>query len=186
MTRSPIELSWTAKKDFFAPKRPNLARNWLFLSIAGSFGALLVGWLVVVARAVSHKTPIYFISNLSFLLITISCPGEVLLGAYTLDAVGGKYITLHPSPVTGGDPSFFNVKFDSIEDVRHRTALKRIHSDVTHIQTEDLKGQPWYRRECIIPAELIPRHRNKITNNSHQLLLRITSQPPFDKVLNFR
>ena len=48
------------KKGFFAQKRPNLARNWLFLSIAGSFGALLVGWLVVVARAVSRKTPIYF------------------------------------------------------------------------------------------------------------------------------
>ena len=32
-----------------------------FSSIAGSFGALLVGWLVVVARAVSGKTPIYFI-----------------------------------------------------------------------------------------------------------------------------
>ena len=29
--------------------------------LAGSFGALLVGWLVVVARAVSRKTPIYFI-----------------------------------------------------------------------------------------------------------------------------
>ena len=33
-----------------------------FLSIAGSFGALLVGWLVVVERAVSRKTPIYFIN----------------------------------------------------------------------------------------------------------------------------
>ena len=32
-----------------------------FLSIAGSFGALLVGWLVVVARAVYRKTPIYFL-----------------------------------------------------------------------------------------------------------------------------
>ena len=38
------------KKRFFAQKRSNLARNWLFLSIAGSFGALLVGWFVVVAR----------------------------------------------------------------------------------------------------------------------------------------
>ena len=82
---------------------------------------------------------------------------------------------------TGGDPSF-NVKFDSIEDVRHRTALKRIHSDVTHIQTEDLKGRSWYRRECIIPTQLTPRHRN----NSHQLLPRITSQPSFEKVLNSR
>ena len=31
-----------------------------FLSIADSFAALLVGWLVVVARAVPRKTPIYF------------------------------------------------------------------------------------------------------------------------------
>ena len=98
-------------------------------------------------------------------------------------AVGGRYTgscwgQVHCIALllwhTGGDPSF-NVKFDSIEDVRHRTALKRIHSDVTHIQTEDLKGRSWYRRECIIPPQLTPRHRNKITNNSHQLLPRITS-----------
>ena len=29
--------------------------------LVGSFGVLLVGWLVVVARAVSRKTPLYFI-----------------------------------------------------------------------------------------------------------------------------
>ena len=37
-----------------------------FLSIAGSFGALLMGWLMAGgcgARAVSRKTPIYFILN---------------------------------------------------------------------------------------------------------------------------
>ena len=45
----------------FGRKRPNLANNWHFWSFAGLFGALLVGWLVVVARAVSCKTPIYFI-----------------------------------------------------------------------------------------------------------------------------
>ena len=28
--------------------------------LAGSFGVLLVGWLVAVARAVSRKTPIFF------------------------------------------------------------------------------------------------------------------------------
>ena len=52
------------KKGFFAPKRPNLAQNWhcwsIWASHAGLFGSLLVGWLVVVARAVSRKTPIYF------------------------------------------------------------------------------------------------------------------------------
>ena len=33
--------------------------------LAGSFGALLVGWLVVVARDVSRKTPIYLINTLN-------------------------------------------------------------------------------------------------------------------------
>ena len=54
-------ISPVKKRIFFAQKQPNLAQNWLFLCIAGSFGALLVGWLVVEARAVSRKTPIYFI-----------------------------------------------------------------------------------------------------------------------------
>ena len=44
----------------FCPKTTKFGPNLAFLSIAGSFGALLVGWLVVVARAVSRKTPIYF------------------------------------------------------------------------------------------------------------------------------
>ena len=49
------------KKDFLPKNDPIWPQNWLFLSIAGSFGALLVGWLVVVALAVSRNTPIYFI-----------------------------------------------------------------------------------------------------------------------------
>ena len=60
------------KKGFFAPKRPNLAQNWHFWSIwarpcrllrspvSGSVG----GWGV---RAVSRKTPIYFIVQDNFL-----------------------------------------------------------------------------------------------------------------------
>ena len=44
----------------FCPKTTKFGPNLAFLSIAGSFGALLVGWLVVVARTVSRKTPIYF------------------------------------------------------------------------------------------------------------------------------
>ena len=53
------------KKGFFDQKRPNLARNWHFYinfgpGLASSVGALSVGWLVVVARAVSRKIPIYF------------------------------------------------------------------------------------------------------------------------------
>ena len=48
------------KKRIFCPKTTKFSPKLAFLSIAGSFGALLVGWLVVVARAVSRKTPIYF------------------------------------------------------------------------------------------------------------------------------
>ena len=44
-----------------SPKTTKFSPKLAFLSIAGSFGALLVGWLVVVARAVSRKTPIFFI-----------------------------------------------------------------------------------------------------------------------------
>ena len=50
------------KKGFFAPKRPNLARNWIYCSL---FGALLVGWLVVVARG------LYIERHLFTLLLTV-------------------------------------------------------------------------------------------------------------------
>ena len=53
-------ISAVKKKGFF-PKTTKSSLKLAFLSIAGSFGALLVGWLVVVVRAVSRKTPIYFI-----------------------------------------------------------------------------------------------------------------------------
>ena len=49
------------KKRIFCPKTTEFGPNLAFLFIAGSFGALLVGWLVVVARAKYRKTPIYFI-----------------------------------------------------------------------------------------------------------------------------
>ena len=48
------------KKDFLPKNDPIWPEIGFFLSIAGSFGALLVGWLVGVMRAVSRKTPIYF------------------------------------------------------------------------------------------------------------------------------
>ena len=48
------------KKRIFCPKTTKFSLILAFLSIAGLFGALLVGWLVVVLRAVSRKTPIYF------------------------------------------------------------------------------------------------------------------------------
>ena len=41
------------KIRFFAQKRQNLAQNmlsWAHIGLAGSFGALFVGWLVVVLR----------------------------------------------------------------------------------------------------------------------------------------
>ena len=49
------------KKRIFCPKTTKFGPNLAFPFIACSFGALLVGWLVVVARAVSRKTPFYFI-----------------------------------------------------------------------------------------------------------------------------
>ena len=52
------------KKRIFCPKTTKFSPKLAFLSIAGSFGAVLVGWLVVVARAVSRKTPIYFIKDI--------------------------------------------------------------------------------------------------------------------------
>ena len=48
------------KKGIFCPKPTKFSPKLAFLSIAGSFGALFVDGLVVVARAVSRKTPIYF------------------------------------------------------------------------------------------------------------------------------
>ena len=52
---------FSSKKKDFLPKTTKNGPKLAFLTIAGSFGALFVGWLVVVARAVSRKTPIYFI-----------------------------------------------------------------------------------------------------------------------------
>ena len=49
------------KKRIFCPKTTKFSPKLAFLSIACSFCDLLVGWLVVVARAVSRKTPIYFL-----------------------------------------------------------------------------------------------------------------------------
>ena len=56
------------KKRIFCPKMTKFSPKLAFLSIAGSFGALLVGWLVVVTWAVSRKTPSYFI-NLSIKML---------------------------------------------------------------------------------------------------------------------
>ena len=41
---------FSSKKRIFCPKTTQFGPKLAFLSIAGSFGALLLGWLVVVAR----------------------------------------------------------------------------------------------------------------------------------------
>ena len=72
------------KKRIFCPKTTKFSPKLAFLSIAGSFGALLVGWLVVVARAVARKTPTYFM-QLQFL---ISLSPQLILytqGSMTVD-----------------------------------------------------------------------------------------------------
>ena len=61
-------LIFPGKKRIFCPKMTKFSPKMAYLSIAGSFGALLVGWLVIVAQAVSRKTPIYFILFINFIL----------------------------------------------------------------------------------------------------------------------
>ena len=79
---------FSSKKRIFCSKTTKFSPKLAFLSIAGSFGALLVGWLVVVARAVSRKTPIYFIL-LNFNL-------EVGVHAYVVNAyVNGNIVESH-------------------------------------------------------------------------------------------
>ena len=59
----PKLLLTPVKLGFLAQKWPNLAQNmlsWAHIGLAGSFGALLIGGCG--ARAVSRKTPIYFIN----------------------------------------------------------------------------------------------------------------------------
>ena len=56
---------FSSKKKDFLPKNdpiwPEIGISIHFgPGLAGSVGALSVGWLVVVALAVSRKTPIYF------------------------------------------------------------------------------------------------------------------------------
>ena len=41
---------FSSKKRIFCPETTKFGPNLAFLTIAGSFGALLMGWLVVVAR----------------------------------------------------------------------------------------------------------------------------------------
>ena len=63
------------KKGLFAQKRPNLAQNWHFWSI---WARVCIWWPVggsvggCGARAVSRKTPIYFITNISWCSLLLS------------------------------------------------------------------------------------------------------------------
>ena len=58
---SPVKIRiFCSRTTQFGPKLAFLP------GLAGSFGALLVGWLEVVAQAVSCKTPIYFIIFFSY------------------------------------------------------------------------------------------------------------------------
>ena len=94
---------FSSKKKDCLPKKPKFGPNLAFPFIAGSLGALLVGWLVVVAWAVSRKTPIYFIlfsksptkfcPNLAFLCIAGSF-GGLLVGRLVVVA-RGLYLARH-------------------------------------------------------------------------------------------
>ena len=63
-----FSVMWVTKMLIYPVKIRIFCQIWPEIGIivhfgpgfAGSFGALLVSWLVVVARAVSCKTPIYF------------------------------------------------------------------------------------------------------------------------------
>ena len=70
---------FSSKKRIFCLKTTKFSPKLAFLSIADSFGALLVGWLVVVARAVSRKTPIYFIKYKSGALVMQFCVNPSVL-----------------------------------------------------------------------------------------------------------
>ena len=70
------------KKGFFAQKRPNLAQHWHFWSIWARPCRLIqcpVGGSVVGcgARAVSRKTPIYFINHYSLFIIHHPLPSSL-------------------------------------------------------------------------------------------------------------
>ena len=74
----------------FCPKTTKFGPNLAFLSIAGSFGALLVGWLVVVARAVSRATPIYFM-----VCYGACCIMEILKGIWEISNPLCSFIRHH-------------------------------------------------------------------------------------------
>ena len=82
------------KKGFFAQKRPNLAQNWHFWSIWARPCRLIqcpVGGSVggCGARAVSRKTPIYFILGVKFLQLYDHFEIQMSLGRkYTAPLAG--------------------------------------------------------------------------------------------------
>ena len=89
------------KRGFFAQKRPNLTQNWHFWSIwvrpCRLIRCLLVGRLVVGARALSRKTPIYFINYLtsSFKLLNPFVWQQKFAKAFLKNSASAKYFLAH-------------------------------------------------------------------------------------------
>ena len=72
------------KIRFVGPKKANLAQNmlsWADIGLAGSFGALLV----VVVRAVSRKTHIYFIVELDISHSIVALVISAQVGFFTFN-----------------------------------------------------------------------------------------------------
>ena len=62
---------FSSKKRIFCPETTKFGPNLAFLTIAGSFGALLMGWLVVVARG------LYLARHLFTLSYCEQCPYSI-------------------------------------------------------------------------------------------------------------
>ena len=81
---------FSSKKRIFCPETTKFGLNLAFLTIGGSFGALLMGWLVVVARGLylarhlftllnSKLNPSSTLNNQNIARITNSAPSQYLL-----------------------------------------------------------------------------------------------------------
>ena len=82
------------KKRIFCPKTTKFGPKLAFLFIAGSFGAQLVGLLVVMVRAVSRKTPIYFISLVQLHFWSEKITFHSLVGSPSRDSLYRGFVQL--------------------------------------------------------------------------------------------
>ena len=80
---------FSSKKRIFCPKTTKFGPKLAFLFIAGSFGALLVGWLVVVA--VSRKT-LFTLYIMMLLLSKKSLSQASLHEVYSKEKVRNLYL----------------------------------------------------------------------------------------------